>query len=43
MDDFITNFSYEEIEDAYYGYEDWYDVEASILEDLKSEIQNSDI
>lgn len=39
MDDFTNNFSYEEVENQYYGYEDWYDIEMSILEDAKSEIE----
>lgn len=38
MDDFLNEFSYEEVEDMYYGYEDWYDIQTSILENLKSEI-----
>lgn len=37
MDDFVMNFSYEELEDFYYGYEDWYDVEESELEDMRFE------
>ena len=40
MDDFIMNASWEEIEDYYYGYEDWYDIQTSLLEDMKSEVNN---
>jgi len=38
LDDFVTNFSYEEAEDLYWGYEDWYDIQVSILNNLKPEI-----
>lgn len=36
LDDFIMNYSYDEDE---YGYVDWYDLEASILEELRVETE----
>ena len=37
LDDFVMNASYEELEDLYHGYEDWYDIQQSILKIMDAE------
>ena len=39
--DELTDMSYEEIEDMYYGYEDWYDIQQAILDKLKDRVDES--